>query len=357
VRGVLEKEKNKLLLFLPFPFYVLILVDLLVGGAPSSGENAWLRFFANVIFLNAIHVTFTFLMIWKLPELKDWAKERFRFPVLKAVFAGWIAFAVFLAASGAGLPVKGEWRQGLAIAFALLTITWPLFHALWQTMGLSLAHHSGAVASDGRGWERWERTGFFLLFVLTVARLVLNHGLPVPFLAEDGGGWWQVHLWSHSSMVSRILFAASLGAVAMVAYGAWKAPLAQDRKLAKACFLLRVPLYLFIPETSWGFFAVNSVHGLEYLLVFLGMSEASRIEKTERRKMYAVAGAGAVLLASALPLVYFADPFISGTSSSLHILAGATLAISYVHFIMDRHLFRFRDPVTRRFAGPLLVRS
>lgn len=355
MKRILEKEKNKLLLFLPLPFYVLVAIEMLFGGQTDPSKSAWLRFFSNILFLNAIHVIFTFLMIWRLPELQSWAKDRFRFPVLKAAVGVWLIFAVFLSVSGAGMPVKGEFRQGLAIAFALLTITWPLFHALWQTMGLSLAHHANLPSNLDRAWEKWERRGFLLVYLFTVARFVLVHGLPVPFLT-DSGTWWQLNQWVWASDLASACLAGSLIGLLMIAGGAWLAPLPRDTKLAKACFLLRVPLFLLIPDTEWGFFAVNSIHGLEYLLIFLGMTEASSASAREKKKLYAAAGAGAILLAAALPIIYFNDPYVSGTSPILHVLAGATLAISYVHFLADRQLFRFRDPETRKQAGSLLIR-
>jgi hypothetical protein len=334
-------------IFYFIPIFILIITVFLafLDASPGEKERQWLRFAVNILLLNSLHTLLTFLFLWKIPEGRAWAKERFGAKPIFPLVGLFVFFAALVAYGGGGLPVDSESRRWVALFIAVVALVVPVFHTVWQTMGLSLA--LGRSGTGLSAWEKLEKVLFPSLFVFSVLGLWLRFGLPLPFVVESQ--WWNPQF-----EYSYIFAGASTLCVLGIFLAAFKKPMPREQRQEKLLYLARLPLFVLVSITPYGLIAINAVHGVEYIFVIDKMLSKSEEKNTSSFWRWWL-GLSVVFTFGVVP-VYFADFYADGLNPVIHVLAGVSFACTYLHILLDRFLFRFREDSARRFIGPLLSR-
>jgi hypothetical protein len=222
----------------------------------------------------------------------------------------------------------------------LVNLMIPMHHALSQSFGLSLLYNQKCVdLSSAKKQARNERILFTIFLFLMLAGSVFFS------LAHPGApSSIYRHVWSAVKGIT-IGSALLLSAIAL-AYPAeirWK----------KLIFSLRYHLYAL---SYFSFFAVVStkiVHGLEYAFVTRRALEKSKV-------MHWKLAAG-TLIAIVLGLGFMREIYFSSLGSqqeisfSLKALTALSVAISFLHYYLDRKIFRFRHAINRETTARLLL--
>jgi|GEM_PF-1456708 len=328
------------------------------------GEQAWIRFLSNVVFFNGLHVVLTFALILGMPSLRNWVGQRYGVSVrawgVRMLLLGLLLAAIFWA-GGAYFVVESPWRRSFTLLLLLLGISAPNFHSLWQIRGLSLLYEekwrqTGEVTADvdrrvrqGAERERKLLNLFFVSFVaMQAAHLVAEGPRGLPLL-----GWMQIQLESAalgSTLRAALVALNAVLALAMLANAAFSP--SADRT-HKPVYLMRLVLYPMSGYSLLAFAGLSALHGLEYLSVFWRVSD--KAPAPQRRR---VRWTGAAFMAALLPCLLPQFLVLWGIwepSSLLQAVAAVGIATVYVHYVVDRAVYRMRDPATRSAMGPLLL--
>lgn len=193
------------------PFLVVFFLEKPFGitylSLPGTGDA--FRFIADLVFMNYVHICFSFFLYRKLPEFRQTLE---------------------------GMPIKGIAIGIAAFVGALLALGWngrliPLFalgHAFLQSVGIFLLYYA---LPERRAWVK--KAAWFWLAVLAL-------------LSQD--------LWTVSEEARYAMGIAAFGTLA----AGTRSPLG---------LLFAGRFFLWFSPTPLGSFYVGALHGLEYLLI------------------------------------------------------------------------------------------
>jgi hypothetical protein len=327
-----------LVLASPILFLILALLDALYFKWSSVHVVGFLfSVVAGLLFLNHIHIGFTFLMLYEVPELRAWVTGQFgcwrRFALRTAILIAllWLFFLGLLNL----LPWVALDSFWSATVFLLLTDTLGSRHVLWQSQGLYLT-----LFSPEQNYPLLRRLmGMMgLAFVVTVF--------------VDG---------LHRSTAHPPLFMLT-GILALIGFLIWLSILRQSKGWQDRLFLLRYLLWPVNGLSPVGRIGFQAMHGIEYFWVYRNLSAAQR-----RPGLSVFTWARTVIMApvvtAALGIVllyhYFPNALAGDRNDAHKILLGLlslNLAITFAHYELDHRLFKMKDPMTRQIVGPLLNR-
>jgi|GEM_PF-5751135 len=336
-------------LALPFFFIPLLFIEITTSHRWVSSELDLGVFLTKMVFLNGIHVIFTFPMLFLLPELRNWlgAKSKKSYVSLPTHF-----FAIFSLFAILNLFFPNQNSQNVAsvgpwlVVFCL--VVYRRYHIAAQTVGLSLIYNrkieknwtlSPVERSQVGRTDKWERRLAYFAFAMMI---FYRMGLPATSAHPFGSAKW-------------IFSALSFGATFCNLMLIWRLPYAKQSN--KFYFALR---YLFIPLSCYSTVAIwayEAHHGIEYLFLSQKMVSNSSAQANKRLlpwlgalgviAIYTVAMLFGLRQSSVLLADYFNPRWFS-------FIALFTVTTSYLHYYIDGFLFRMRDPVTRRYVLPLL---
>lgn len=294
----------------------------------SQGETSFETSPSNIllfeiILLNITHNAFTLAMLG-MPELKEWRANNSVTKLLGVFILMWGSFQALLMSLNSVIAND---------IFFLISLIFPVHHALSQSYGLSLLYNKNGDTEVKKA-ESLERKfyQFFLLAIicsLFVETLPLRYMLDIPYSIKTNTQNFfrytvftgfilimiQTFRMSHKVKYKKIMFAAR--------YFVW------------ACVMIS-------PAAASG---TKAIHGLEYALVTRKIFGNSR----DSKKWILLA----VLSFVVAGLFWFRYSYfrMSGTISSL---ASLSLAITFFHYYLDRKLFRMRHAINRETVGKLL---
>jgi hypothetical protein len=327
-------------------FLLICTYDIFLFPLPKS--SLYWNFLANIIFLNSIHIAFTFMMIASLPELKTWLRleNRNRHIVLNGI----VLFAALW---------LGQWwlrnPQGFGIFSILLKIFWiflPFYHIVRQTYGISSLYSERLIDISPAD------TKMRLKHLKKIERSIFDIFLYLSFIAITCIAISDENK-QKSVMLDYAIYLISGVFVILVIYllklNSTKDLPAQPGKIL---FLLRLLLYPFAFLTPLGFIGLASVHGIEYASIFRKMSINSR---------------GSILNYLKAPALLFFVPIfllclVSNRSGVLGLVSDGNLiepnlskifsttvgALSFVHYYFDGLIFKFKNSSSRGLISPLL---
>lgn len=354
---------------LPVFFLGLLGFSLTTGWRPAPEAVDLFNFLAMTLLLGVLHITLTFGSPFVLPEMKSWWKERASGPAGLRFVGLHIAFFLFLlmlfwfAETRAGLESRAVRDAILFGSVSLYVVTGRCWHSLRQSMGLSLLYNRqterSCLSEKGRRRletnERWERrliSGLIfstaiqaLFFVATMMEAPLTSAWVVP-------------------VKSFFLGLSFVFALALVIQAVLISDLLSWRKVV---FSLRYLLYPMSFKMIWISYCVLVLHGLEYFFFYrmLGSRSSRSLRPWDWMPVISMFGIFLCVL-HFVPLFLGARPtleFSFGytppeatalTSLVISAVLATRAALVNLHFMIDRHLFRMSDSVSRKAFGGLL---
>ena len=341
--------------FLLVPLVFIILIPFEIFFREWLGQAPYINLIVvNTIFFNFTHVALTFLMLFTLPELEQWidlknrSRKEFWFKN-SLIFLGFAL--IFL------IPELYKF-DNILYAFVLFFLgMMPLHHTIFQVKGLS-ACYSQQISKLGlnddelktfKVCEKIEKWSFYLLFAnIFLFRMLIdyiNSNQNVFGLAFD------VNFLSTLNMTICFLI---VGALAIAVYKQPKA-----LRTNKPLYLARCLSFPLAYTSILASLATVVLHGVEYVCVFSKMNGRSDQPEAVKSKLFFAGG----WLMFGVGIFYTGQKLYShhietqGLVAPLYftIIAVLTRASLYLHYYLDRQLFRMRDPITRQQVSSLLI--
>lgn len=315
----------------------------------------------GLIFMDGVHIIFTFAMMLSLPELKKWAaSEGARAPSgllkHKRPWTQFILVGAFLGVLFYILKVSPNTHtiRGMATTWLFLELVGPAQHTVAQMRGISFCYNGAlrrkfqftdAEKAVAMRCEKVERFLFNTLLLGEVAYWIPNiFGLDK--IAVSG-----------VESVSYLGGIVSVASVAGLIVNALYFPRQEESR--KVAFIFRVILFPLKMLTTIGGIFLRAAHGTEYLMIFRRMVKGSSLEKAQRNRVFLAT----TIVCSVYALVFmmtwpFALNQLTGFTESDVLLGYAMLGafiLRFTHYYMDRTLYRMSNPNTRAAVAPLLI--
>lgn len=292
--------------------------------------------------MNYVHVGFTFLMLWQIPQVKQLLKSENSPLGFKKIS---MVFAVLIAASWA-FYLSGTWTiekqivpgySNFELSWFLYSL-WGFFHYMAQTRGLSALYSKNSplgksgMNSQFSNIQKQERWAFGILFLTIIIHRVALLVKVDPALVNG-----TIVL---SFLPTLFIFLNSF----------------RFGSVLKTTYLSRVIAYPMAPLSLDFFFLIQAVHGIEYFLVTRKM-----FSQTENKKVFGLTWAALTFGVFIFLVQFFHDewsffPFLNvGLIPLLYpYLYGLILVFATLHYYVDSFLFRFSNPSVREWISPLL---
>lgn len=331
-------------LALPIIFVALAVLEIVFSQTFLSSGFMFESFIVDILFLNITHNAFTYAMILGLPELGPWVKNQGGGSSKKF----WLKLAALnvVLCIGFFLIFFLGWKETyLRMFFFLITIVFPIHHALSQSFGLSLVYNK-KISEDVKAIENKERviSKIFLLFIL-IGVLFVTLLIGKVITTQDP--------------LVKILWIVARAGAFFLAFTLILNMFFYPEKLRalKATFSLRYIVWAFSIFSPIAVAGTKIIHGVEYAFVTRKMISNSRAQHFTWLKI------GLILSSIVIVLAYFRFRVLISYQSAdalpiwLYILASASFALTYSHYYLDRNLFQMRYKINRESAGQLLVKD
>ena len=358
----LDAKDESIMVWIPW-IGAAITVALWLGGKlgfPSHFDN-FTKLFVSLVFMDSVHVIWTFILLASLPELKHWSKSE-----ESRAKTGWLKnlkptarSAIIAVAIGAifwVLKIAPELAslRGMATTFLMLELLGPAQHTLAQIKGISLCYNTAirknfnfneAETIIARRCEKIER---YLFTSLLVGEFL--YWMPKILKLE------KFSLEGMTSIESLGVFTV-IASSACIAINTLFYP--NQNRSRKFEFVARVGLFPLKILHAMGGLCIRASHGTEYWVIFKKMVDGSKISEEKKRRVFAFTFGVSVIYALICFIIWpHALEKLAGYQTSTDFLAYLTLpvfALRFTHFYVDSILFRMSDPFTRMSVGPLLT--
>jgi hypothetical protein len=351
------KAASNTAIFRPLDERINLLIPILILGAILMGLPSPAGWFSNdikigyfaeeiladVLLLNVVHNSFTVMMLFSFPELRDWIRRQKggeRGFLLKGlgVFLGLLL--VFWLGIAGHLPYFRELIFPIAMIF-------PVQHALSQSFGLSLIYNRRSIDA-GHAPKKWMEKSERALVLILITLMVLTTWSFMKF---------QLLSWNFAVLGQTSLFYVSMG-IALLLVGL-SAVHPKTIRFPKSLFAMRFPVWALSVLFPFALFATRAIHGIEYLFVMRKMSSNSKFHGWKSIAWLMFFGT----LFFALMRSYFFSyvrPNLD-RANVIHLafiaLASISIAFSYLHYYLDRQLFLLRRSLNHEVVADLLVRN
>lgn len=352
---IFAERDEAICLWLPFAFLLFVALFSLLGWKLTEHnlEN-WLRFISATIFLEIVHNIFSFFILFQFPEARNWIHDRPR----RQRVTLWLRWAVYFSSMVLFLKAGIHWLNslfepfpaGLWIAAAMKYVS-ASHHVVTQISGLSLIYNRELerfpLTADQRrtlrNCEQRERI-LFRALTITFGAMIMFFTLMPKYPIAKFIPLFGIPL----TLLSTALLVNSLSY-----------PLAGSSN--KSFYLARIFFFPLGSVVTVATLAGPFLHGVEFLFVTRKMYGRSEL----RNKATLGTGAaflGMVALVSVLTLAssssgikWILDRRFPDYVELFNWMAAFSTSITYMHFYMDRKMFRMKDPLARKHFGPLLL--
>lgn len=339
-------------------FVIISVLCVILNFVPSSAQFLSLRLVSYLLFLNLIHIGFTYALLLKLPETRavggyknGSVKNWLLWLVVTSVVCLALVYNEFpQIASNFGLP-KFSPR-----AFYFLWLTYSGFHVLAQVNGFLSQYNyrmKSAVKSDRQMQMRFdqmvrrERVLLRWFTGMALTPLVLHACFAMGILDPRILAW--ISIFNIASAIFFVLIALNILTMG------WRLA------IPKLLFSLRIGLFCLAPLNILVGPMIQALHGLEYgLFVNKLIRGKERAGSNDSGSFWIVAWSLGLISAMLV---------LSGPVNRLEILLGFSplpvflgsvlfvvgKTLQFGHFYIDGFLFRFSDSRISESLGPLLV--
>lgn len=316
---------------------------------------------AGIIFIDGIHVVFSFMLLVMLPELRTWAASEDNKPqkgwskgLSFWTHTGLIAIALGVCAFLLRVYPGTFSIRGMAMTFLLIEILGPAQHTIAQMRGISFCYNGAlrrtykfseeerAIATTNEKIER-------LLFTALLVGEVF-YWIPDIFNLDHFNipGIDSVHF------VGGVM---SIASVAGLIVNSLYFP--KQGNSRKSAFLFRLALFPLKMLTTVGGIFLRAAHGTEYLVIFKRMVQGSKISNRQKTKIFLITAIASVAYIFFFVLTWpVAITELLGQEPPSMLFGVAlvfTFIVRYTHYYTDSIVYRMSNPVTRAAVGPLLT--
>jgi hypothetical protein len=338
-------SKRTEILFLALPFLLLPICIWSMISTDSifdlKGDLFW-SFLRNVIFLNTLHIFFSFNLFFRCPEVIEWTKKRkgisFQLEAL-IVFVLIFSFFMILSYSFRNEISSINFQRLLTAAFSFL---FAYHHGLNQVRGLSMLYSFTATNPESSSAFKWERKLFNLLIVVGGLFGTIQLGSLI---------WVELGL---SKLMSSVLLSFTLIFCSLIVLNCFRFP--GPVNINKIIYLLRVPAWgLYFISPFWQLIT-SACHGIEYFCVYSKIKVGSTGRKNWVSKisiLLFIFFSWLILTQyNSLPIVSWITPATSPFQSFLILALVKSLVLT--HFYLDAQLYKFRNVDSKVLVLPLL---
>lgn len=332
--------KSKLLpfnLIYPFLLFLLCLAESIFFNKTLWKHGETLNFIQNIVFLNSLHVVFSYYIIFQTQNGRRWLENaKATFPLFQ-----WRFLLVFIFFGFSWFFYQSTRGSSYSIYLFFYLMILPRYHEITQSKGILYC-----LLVNQNGFEQIKNKFqilnklFSLLFILSS---VLSARILIPGPLS-------------SSMSSLYIILAALFLNLSAIYYLVLTNITSQRGMY-ATYLTRFLIDLLMPFSALASFFSGSIHGVEYATV-----SSQLVEKEEKNKFPLYAGLIAVAIAwiaYRYPFFLFKDHFNLQNNNILGSLMMGTIAsFTFGHYFLDHFMFSARYPFSKEiFLSKLFKRS
>jgi len=322
-------------LLIPIVFLALGVFDGLANfEIGTSSEN--IAFAAvQLLFFNHIHIYFTFILLAQTQAFRAWRAEQIkRDPYFLVRISILFLFLVLISALMDKLRFEGLLEVKFGIIACISAIGF--HHLIAQSFGVWLiwAHERH---------ERQQSKG-----AIMVARgFVWTTTLSYPLLVFDS----YANCLSPTARLAVMSCNFLIGLLVVVF--SWRLYRSWNLTIYSARFLL-YPMATALPILMYGAMAA---HGVESLILFRKLRDRTPSDQKSPREAWVMLGVGlaTVLATTKWPFVKaFLEAVDLKGSKALDVISAVSFALVYMHYHLEGHIYRMKDPCSREHILPEL---
>lgn len=335
-------------------FILVVLCELFIPFVQKfARENFFqVNYVASLILFEALHVLLTFLVLLFVPEMKKWISERWSNQP-KNFWLGVVivisAFTLILFVSGGGRFVyNGDSWFTHIVSMSAIALT--LHHRLSQTKGISLAYGLASLQPEQLNEKQkylfriQNHLYLTLLLVLiplywiSYRRFFLHNKLDYD--------------WSTIRTGMFVLAIIASGIILAIQFIGIYIKQKTNKNFYEIIFNLRLFFYVFVPFSFFSVIAMETLHGFEYVFLWRKMGDQFDHSKQKLRPLIVINIAVLIMIYYTLT---YGDSIFGKNGVWTDLVFAFVTGITLTHFLLDRTIFRMRNPVTRKIIGPLLI--
>lgn len=361
--AVFDGRDEAINLWFPLPFALVTIHQAITGWSLDRAGQGIVDYISSVILLDVPHLTFTIAAVLFIPEAKKWRQEYSKQSTLPIWFYSVLVFGFFftltaLTHRGAVVGLSPKNMSDLSLLLGVLFLTGSWHHSLAQLRGISaayskrhvdlLTHERPREVQRFRLWEKYERLSFKVLYVSTVS---MGWAFVIG-LGKGDGGWSQGWRWISFALCSLAIFGV-VGSIYMRNHR-------EGIRGHQFLFMMRLWFYPVAVLAPIGLKALLAMHAFEYLFTMRRMVTGSEMSQVQRRSFYTgmvLFGIWAALLSTYLGTrggrLFF--PKIPEVPWISWVVFPTIMGLAFLHYYLDRQIFRMREASSRRWIGKLLV--
>ena len=322
---------------IPAVVLVLFFVDFSIKWTFDASDKEMLRLLANVVFLNSLHVIFTFYLVCYTPVYRKAA-------IRNSGFGGFVVlFFVFLILlSLRSLEAYGADYYQLSAIFLLKAYT--IHHVVRQALGISLIYNRKAVREkklsakqkkDLRLAEKKERRNANLLIGLASTYFLVQL-------------LFQINKWILPNFIRAHFVLAAIILIVPTLYSYFKI---SRIFLNKVFFLFRLSLIVAMFFSFVAVIGLNIVHGIEYFLVYRRVNSHAKLEQIKNSPPIYLK-----ILVFLIALIVIIGAYVNGKvalglSEPFKVFFSLGLStLVALHYYLDRIIFSMSNPEIGRLT-------
>ncbi len=326
---------------LPVFFLIGSLFEIYYVFSFSIEQKKTFNFFAQIVFLNVIHVSFTYFFLLVVPEFRDYVSQKsielnysLKKHWLKFFVYTWIIFSL-LSALPFIFPSLKKYEFILFLPHIPILLG-SGYHIIRQSVGISIMYFLNLKGGDTKtkmSIIKLEKNFIGILVAIIVLHIIIQIALPIS-LKNYAIGMMIFVLTCYISFVLFKIYRFSF-------------------EVFKVRFLFYAR-YLFFPLAPLSIFSTlgrASIHGVEYLMILEKVVNAKEKKKWRLNWLFFVA----VLFYAAVVFYGLKNNAIDLFMDVLHpesvqqLLIGALInSITFLHFYIDSFIYKFNDPLVQK---------
>ena len=334
-------------IWFPIGLLVIALIEIVYSHRYFSDDTLALNFIQNVLFLNSLHVVFTYLILFTNSGGRAWAQSAFSSYVFRARCA--IVFLFFAGLYYFYLRGAAQYSWATTVIDGVMIVI-GRHHEISQSRGVSLLYDSrltGEIRQSVFGHRlfpavQWVQTLFgysgSLFSFLTLATYQVNSPIYNYAKHEFRSPVWY-WMWIGGFVVSLLCLIFIFYSVQRI--------YPKELRRKKYLFNMRYPIKLLSYHSSLAAFFSNGTHGVEYLAVYTKIDRAK--ERTLSKKAFILTLCLSVALFVFLRYSKLFAPYLGLEESSSFVNLGMALiaGFTFLHYFLDAHLFKHSDPKSK----------
>ncbi len=343
-----ERRPETINLVLPVFFLLAALFEIFQRPSFSRIQILSLNVLSEFIFLNSLHVIFTVLFFINRDEFKNYVRSKSEELGYPLVFKWALAYLAFLAAACILFFNHSFSFAEISLASFLtkIALIYRVHHSVSQNVGMSLLYYSDV--------QNLDRPEPFLKKCISFERLFWPIILGLTLLSHLAMMYLELRL-------QVLMFCLNVLIVFFMVLYLYTYTRKLDKGFSnlRLIFNLRYLLYPLAFSSRLAGIGICAIHGVEYYLI------NQKISPKEPNGIFKNVGFGfyffsiAFSVSSFITILYFVSDHSIQKNYFLPFFICYVFfqSVSFFHFYVDGHIFKFKDASVQRFIGPLFFRS